>query len=75
MQQADTFAAFVAVLAEALDDHDATAADLAGRHHLSRSHLDRVVAAGGERPGAFRRRRVTSTSIRLAAFGCRAGTR
>jgi len=54
----DVFAAFVDVLAEALDDHGATGtADLAARVQLSRSHLDRVVAAAaGERPGAFRRR-------------------
>ncbi|MEU4288589.1 helix-turn-helix transcriptional regulator [Kribbella sp. NPDC026596] len=54
----DLFAAFVDVLAEALDDHGATGtADLAARVQLSRSHLDRVVAAAaGERPGAFRRR-------------------
>ena len=53
----DVFAAFVDVLSEALDDHEATGSDLAARVQLSRSHLDRVVAAAaGERPGAFRRR-------------------
>lgn len=53
----DVFAAFVDVLAEALDDHEATGIDLAARVQLSRSQLDRVVtAAAGERPGAFRRR-------------------
>ena len=53
----DVFAAFVDVLADALDDHEATGTDLAARVRLSRSHLDRVVAAAaGERPGAFRRR-------------------
>lgn len=53
----DVFAAFVDVLADALDDHAATGTDLAARVRLSRSHLDRVVAAAtGERPGAFRRR-------------------
>jgi AraC-like DNA-binding protein len=53
----DTFAAFVAVLADALDDHEATGEDLARRVHLSRFHLDRVVAAtAGESPGRFRRR-------------------
>ena len=51
------FAAFVELLADAMDDHEATADDLAGRLRLSRSHLDRMVAAAsGERPGAFRRR-------------------
>jgi AraC family transcriptional regulator len=53
----DVFAAFVDVLSEALDDHQATGTDLAARVQLSRSHLDRLVAAAaGERPGAFRRR-------------------
>jgi AraC family transcriptional regulator len=53
----DVFAAFVDVLAGALDDHEATGSDLAARVRLSRSQLDRVVAAAaGERPGAFRRR-------------------
>lgn len=53
----DVFAAFVDVLSEALDDHEATGTDLAARVQLSRSQLDRVVAAAaGERPGAFRRR-------------------
>lgn len=53
----DVFAAFVHVLADALDEHEATANDLAARVQLSRSHLDRMVAAAaGERPGAFRRR-------------------
>ena len=42
---ADTFAAFVDVLADALDDHDASGDDLAARVHLSRFHLDRVIAA------------------------------
>ncbi len=54
---ADTFAAFVGVLAEALDDHDVSAEDLAARTHLSRFHLDRVIAAtAGEPPAALRRR-------------------
>ena len=54
----DTFAAFVAVLSTALDDHDATGADLARRMHLSRYHLDRVVAAAAGEPPATLRRRV-----------------
>lgn len=54
---ADTFAAFVGVLADALDDHDATGDVLASRLYLSRFHLDRVVSAvAGEPPLAFRRR-------------------
>lgn len=55
--RADTFAAFVDVLADALDDHDASGDDLAARVHLSRFHLDRVIAAvAGEPPAALRRR-------------------
>ncbi len=54
---ADHFATFVDVLAGALDDHDATAADLATRLHLSRFHLDRVVSSvAGESPSRLRRR-------------------
>jgi AraC family transcriptional regulator len=53
----DTFTAFVDVLADALDNHHATAEDLAARVHLSRFHFDRVIAAtAGEPPAAFRRR-------------------
>ncbi len=53
----DTFTAFVDVLADALDEHDISSKELAGRVHLSRFHLDRVIAAtAGEPPGAFRRR-------------------
>lgn len=52
----DTFAAFVAVLAEGLDsDLDGTA--FADRLHLSRHHLDRIVSSvAGEPPQALRRR-------------------
>ena len=53
----DTFAAFVDVLAEALDEHEVSAEDLADRVHLSRFHFDRVIAAtAGEPPTALRRR-------------------
>src|SRR5215468_2184178 len=53
----DVFAAFVDVLVEALDDHEATGNDLAARVRMSRSQLDRVVAAAaGEPSGSFRRR-------------------
>jgi AraC-like DNA-binding protein len=53
----DHFRGFVAVLADALDDHDASAADLAGRLYLSRFHLDRIVSSvAGEPPNRFRRR-------------------
>jgi len=54
---ADTFVAFVDVLAAALDDHDASGEDLAGRLYLSRFHLDRVFSSvAGESPHRFRRR-------------------
>jgi AraC-like DNA-binding protein len=54
---ADHFVSFVDVLALALDDHDATAEDLAGRLYLSRFHLDRVISSvAGEPPRKFRRR-------------------
>jgi AraC family transcriptional regulator len=54
---ADTFTAFVDVLAEALDDHDTTAEELAARLCLSRFHFDRVISqVAGEPPRAFRRR-------------------
>jgi AraC family transcriptional regulator len=50
----DVLAAFVDVLADALDEHAVNGADLAARLQLSRSHLDRMVAAAaGERSGAL----------------------
>ena len=53
----DTFRRFVAVLADAMDDHEADGEVLASRLHLSRFHADRLVrAAGGEPPAALRRR-------------------
>jgi AraC family transcriptional regulator len=57
MTTTDTFAAFVDVLAEALDDHESRGDVLARRVHLSRFHLDRVIsAAAGESPSRLRRR-------------------
>ncbi|MGN6130066.1 MAG: helix-turn-helix domain-containing protein [Nocardioidaceae bacterium] len=57
MTVVDHFTGFVDVLAAALDDHDASQADLAARLHLSRFHLDRIVSSiGGEPPAALRRR-------------------
>lgn len=57
MTSIDTFARFVDVVADALDDHDVDGDAIAGRAHMSRSHFDRVVsAAAGETPAAFRRR-------------------
>lgn len=53
----DTFARFLEILTEALDEPDVTGRQLAERAHMSRYHFDRVVAAtAGETPGAFRRR-------------------
>jgi AraC family transcriptional regulator len=53
----DTFARFVAVLAQHLDDHAARSGDLAARVFVSRSQLDRIVGAvAGETPARFRRR-------------------
>ncbi len=57
MTATDTFTAFVDVLADALDDHEASGEELAGRLYLSRFHLDRVVSSvAGEPPRRFRRR-------------------
>ncbi|GAA5008671.1 AraC family transcriptional regulator [Actinopolymorpha pittospori] len=57
MRPPDVFAAFVEVLTEALDEHEATSADLAQRVYLSRFHFDRVIAAtAGKSPGRLRRR-------------------
>ncbi len=54
---ADTFARFLAVLADSMDDHEASGESLAARAHLSRFHFDRLVsAAAGEPPAALRRR-------------------
>jgi hypothetical protein len=54
---ADTFARFLGVLADSLDDHDADGAALAAQLHLSRFHCDRLVsAAAGEPPATLRRR-------------------
>ncbi len=53
----DTFADFVAELAEALDEHELTGEDWAARLHFSRFHFDRVISSvAGEPPQAFRRR-------------------
>lgn len=53
----DTFADFVDLLAEVLDDHEATGEELAARMHFSRYHFDRVISrVAGEPPQALRRR-------------------
>lgn len=57
MGSRDVLASFIEVLTGALDEHEATGADLAERLHLSRFHLDRVIAAtAGEPPARLRRR-------------------
>ncbi len=82
MPAAEHFLGFVDTLASALDDHDATAADLAARLHLSRFHLDRIVSsAGGEPPAALRRRvlleraayRLLSTELTILDVAVEAG--
>ena len=78
----DTFARFVDVLAETLDDRDASGEALAARLHVSRFHFDRLVsAAAGEPPAALRRRilleraayRLISTSDEVLSIAFDAG--
>jgi AraC family transcriptional regulator len=78
----DTFVRFVEVLADALDDHEASGEHLASRLHLSRFHFDRIVtAAGGEPPATLRRRilleraayRLITTSDELLPIALDAG--
>ena len=53
----DTFARFVDVLADTLDDREASGEALASRLHLSRFHFDRLISAvAGEPPTTLRRR-------------------
>lgn len=65
----DTFARFVEVLSDSLDDPDLSGDGLAAMLHLSRFHCDRLLrAAAGEAPGALRRRVLLERSAyRLAA--------
>ena len=67
----DTFARFIGVLAETLDEPDVNGAGLAARLHLSRFHADRLVTAvAGEPPGALRRRILLErAAYRLLAAG------
>ncbi|MDN5795150.1 MAG: helix-turn-helix transcriptional regulator [Intrasporangium sp.] len=64
----DTFTAWLDVLVDTLDEPGLTGAEIAGRLHLSRFHLDRVIsAAAGEAPTALRRRVMLERSaFRLA---------
>jgi len=53
----DTFARFVAVLADTLDEPGIDGDEVGARLHLSRFHASRLIAAvAGEPPGALRRR-------------------
>ena len=67
----DTFVAFVDVLADALDDHEATGEDLAARLYMSRYHFDRLISSvAGEPPRTFRRRILLERSaFRLLTTG------
>ncbi|MGH3361053.1 MAG: helix-turn-helix transcriptional regulator [Nocardioides sp.] len=78
----DTFADFVDHLAEALDDHELTGEEWAGRLHFSRFHFDRMIrSVAGEPPRAFRRRilleraayRMITTSAPLIDIAVEAG--
>ncbi|MGC4110978.1 MAG: AraC family transcriptional regulator [Nocardioides sp.] len=79
---ADTFADFVDGLATALDDHEASGADWAARHHFSRFHFDRMIrSVAGEPPQTLRRRilieraayRMITTSAPLLDIAVEAG--
>ena len=65
----DTFAAWLDVLVDTLDEPSLTGEQIADRLHLSRFHLDRIIsAAAGEAPSALRRRVLLERSaFRLAA--------
>lgn len=64
----DTFSAWLDVLVDTLDEPGLTGDEIAGRLHLSRFHLDRVISsAAGETPRALRRRVLLERSaFRLA---------
>lgn len=49
----DTFARFVELLAESLDDHETSGEALAACLHLSRFHFDRLVSAAAGEPRGF----------------------
>jgi AraC family transcriptional regulator len=57
MHADDVFARFLDALADSLNEPEVSGQTLADRVHLSRFHVDRLVAAvAGEPPGALRRR-------------------
>lgn len=79
---ADTFGRYVGILAETLDDHTTSPAQLAGRLYTSRFHLDRIVSSvGGEPPATLRRRllleraayRLITSERRILDVGVEAG--
>ena len=68
----DTFSAWLDVLVDTLDEPDLTGEQIAGRLHLSRFHLDRIVSASaGEAPSSLRRR----VLLERSAFHLAAGRR
>lgn len=53
----DTFAAWLALLVDTIDEADLTGDEVAARLHVSRFHLDRIISsAAGEAPRTLRRR-------------------
>ena len=82
MELADPMARILDLAQAGLDDPSLSADDLASRAYLSRFHFDRLVsAAGGEPPGALRRRilleraayRLTSTARTVLDVAVEAG--
>ncbi|WP_217493937.1 helix-turn-helix transcriptional regulator [Humibacillus sp. DSM 29435] len=68
----DTFAAWLGVLVETIDEPGLTGDEVAARLHLSRFHLDRVVSGvAGEAPSTLRRR----VLLERAAFRLATGRR
>lgn len=64
----DTFASWLDVLVDTIDEPSLTGEQIAGRLHVSRYHLDRIISsAAGEAPRALRRRILLERSaFRLA---------
>jgi AraC family transcriptional regulator len=68
----DYFATFLSLLTDHLDDHELSSEDLAARLYVSRSLLDRVVAAAAGESTARLRRRVLleRAAFRLRTTAC-----
>ena len=64
----DTFASWLDLLVDTIDEQDLTGEEIAARLHVSRFHLDRIVStSAGEAPSALRRRVLLERSaFRLA---------